>query len=423
MQKITHTYLVSLKATGETQNIACGEGLSLRVSPKGKKSWYLRYDTIAADGKRKQNVVSLGNFPRLGLKEAHAAADERKSLAKHLNANLAKARKEEQLAKAQIESIPTFREVADGWLSLKTAEWEKRSAKQNRGRLVANVYPAIGHMPVNEVTVADVERALKFIIERGSLEVARRVHTLIVSIFKYALALQAIDQPDIIVRLSWYKEQMPRRKKSSLYEEELSPDDIGRLLLAIYETRNRWTPSVSHALQIAPYCAVRPSELLGAEWSEINLDAGEWIIPAVRMKMGRPHLVPLSRQAVALFKKMQEFSGKQLYVFPSTSSLGKGKTVSTMALIQALRRMGYSVENGNRFVTHAFRGLFSTTAYNVLKASSLAVELQLAHSEKDKIKAAYHKTSLRTALDERRELLQQYADYLDGLREKARADA
>jgi hypothetical protein len=175
MQKITHTYLVSLKATGETQNIACGEGLSLRVSPKGKKSWYLRYDTIAADGKRKQNVVSLGNFPRLGLKEAHAEADERKSLAKHQNANLAKAKKEEQLAKAQIKKIPTFQEIADGWLSLKTAEWENRSAKQNRGRLVANVYPVIGHLPVNEITVADVEQALKFIIDRGSLEVARHL--------------------------------------------------------------------------------------------------------------------------------------------------------------------------------------------------------------------------------------------------------
>ena len=91
-----------------------------------------------------------------------------------------------------------------------------------------------------------------------------------------------------------------------------------------------------------------------------------------------------------------------------------------MALIQAFRRMGYSAESGNRFVTHAFRGMFSTTAYNVLGASSLVVELQLAHSEKDKIRAAYHKTSLRTAIDERRELLQRYADYLDKLREEAR---
>jgi integrase len=167
---------------------------------------------------------------------------------------------------------------------------------------------------------------------------------------------------------------------------------------------------------------VRPSELLEARWEELDLDAAEWIIPAERMKMGRAHLVPLPRQAVELFRKMQEFSGKRPFVFPSTSSTGKGKAVSTMALIQALRRMGYSAENGNRFVTHGFRGMFSTTAYNVLGASSLTVELQLAHSEKDKIRAAYHKTSLRTAIDERRELLQRYADYLDALRDKTRQE-
>ena len=423
MQKITHTYLLNLKATGELQNITCGEGLSLRVSPKGKKSWYLRYDTISAEGKRKQNIVALGEFPDLSLKEARAEADERKSFAKNQNVNLARVKKEEKIEKARIEKVPTFQELAEDWLELKTAEWEERSARQNRGRLMANVYPAIGHMPVPEITVADIERALKFIIERGSLEVARRVHTLIVCIFKYGLSLQVIENPDIVVRLTWYKENMPRRKKKNLYEEELAPEEIGQLLLTIYENRRRWTPPVSHAMLLAPYCAVRPAELLGAQCDEINLEAGEWIIPAERMKMGRPHLVPLPRQAVELFRKMQEFSGKRPFVFPSTSSFGKGKSVSTMALIQAFRRMGYSAESGNRFVTHAFRGIVSATAYHVPGASSLVVELQLAHSEKDKIRATYHKTSLRTAIDERRELLQRYADYLDELREKARANA
>ncbi|MEQ2845997.1 tyrosine-type recombinase/integrase [Bilophila wadsworthia] len=421
-KKITHTYLVNLKAMdGETQNIACGDGLSLRISPKGKKSWYLRYDTMTAEGKRKQNIISLGEFTKdFGLKEARAEAYERKNFAKAQNTNLARVRKEEKMDKARIEKMPTFQELAENWLDLKTAEWEERSAKQNRGRLAANIYPVLGHIPVDKITVADVERALKLIIERGSLEVARRVHTLIVCILKYSLSVQVIENPDIVVRLTWYKENMPKRKKKSLYEEELTPDAIGQLMLTIYENRRRWTPPVAHALLLAPYCAVRPAELLGAQWDEINLRDGEWIIPAERMKMGRPHLVPLPRQAVELFKKVHDFSGTRTCVFPSTSSLGNGKSVSTMALIQAFRRMGYSAESGNRFVTHAFRGMFSTTAYNVLGASSLVVELQLAHSEKDKIRAAYHKTSLRTAIDERRELLQRYADYLDKLREEAR---
>ena len=421
-KKVTATYLTQLKAIkGKTQNIACDDGLSLRISPKGKKSWYLRYMTLSADGKPKQNIVCLGEFhdKEFNLKNAREEAIKQKRLAKEDNANLAQAKKEQRLEKARAQNICTFQELAENWLELRDAEWEARSGKQNRGRLAANVYPVIGQMPMPEITVADVERALKFIIDRGSLEVARRVHTLIVCIFKYALSIGAIENPDIIVRLTWYKENMPKRKKKSLYEEELTAEQIGQILLTIHENRGRWTPPVAHALLLAPYCAVRPAELLGAQWSEINLEAGEWIIPAERMKMGRPHLVPLPRQAVELFTRMYDFSGKRPLVFPSTSSLGKGKSVSTMALIQAFRRMGYSAENGNRFVTHAFRGMFSTIAYNVLGAPALAVELQLAHSEKDKIKAAYHKTSLRTAIDERRELLQRYADYLDGLREEA----
>ncbi len=287
-KKITHTYLLSLKAVKDvTQNVSCGDGLSLRISPKGKKSWYLRYDTISVEGKRKQNIVSLGEFPSIELREARDKADEQKALAKNQNANLARVKKEEKIERARIEKIPTFQELAEDWLELKTAEWEERSTRQNRGRLTANVYPAIGHMPVPEITVADVERALKFIIERGSLEVARRVHTLIVCIFKYGLSLQVIENPDIVVRLTWYRENMPKRRKKNLYEEELAPEEIGQLLLTIYENRRRWTPPVSYALLLAPYCAVRPAELLGARWEEINLEVGEWIIPAERMDVRR----------------------------------------------------------------------------------------------------------------------------------------
>ena len=418
MQKITHTFLNTLKATGEEQRIPVGDALFMRVSPKGKKTWYLRYDTLSPEGKRKQNIASLGEFPALGLKEAKVEAERRKAQAREGNANLVQARREERLSKAQPKVVHTFQSVAEAWLNLKCAEWENRSGKQNRGRLAANVYPLIGQLAIEAVTVNDVEDTLKHIIERGSKEVARRVHTLIVSVFKYALAKNMIQQPDIIVRLTWYKEQMPRRRKQSLYSKELGPEDIGTLLRAIDEHKTRWTTPVSLALQLAPYCAVRPSELLQATWDEINLDAAEWLIPAERMKMRQAHLVPLPRQAVALLQKMHEFSGRGAFVFPSTSSRGAGKTVSSMALIQALRRMGYNAENQNRFVTHGFRGMFSSTAYNVLGASTLAVELQLAHTEGDEVKAAYHKTSLRTALTERRELLQRYADYLDALREQ-----
>lgn len=130
------------------------------------------------------------------------------------NTNISKLKRLAKIAQARVEKIPTFQELAEDWLALKENEWVAKSAKQNRGRLAANVYPTIGDMPVNQITVADVERALKFIIERGSLEVARRVHTLIVCVFKYGLSRQVIENPDIVVRLTWYKENMPKRKKT-----------------------------------------------------------------------------------------------------------------------------------------------------------------------------------------------------------------
>lgn len=144
MQKIAHTYLVSLKATGAIQRVPVGDALEFRVSKTGKKSWYLRYDTLTPDGKRKQNILVVGDFPVMGLKEARAEAEARKALAKTENVN-----------KAQVAQ--TFQEVADNWFDLKDREWtSEKSKKQNRGRLSANIYPILGDMPIDKVTVADV---------------------------------------------------------------------------------------------------------------------------------------------------------------------------------------------------------------------------------------------------------------------------
>lgn len=294
-----------------------------------------------------------------------------------------------------------------------------KSKKQNRGRLAANIYPILGHLPIDRITVADVEQALLHVIDRGSLEVARRIHTMVTCIFEYAFSKDMVKDADIIVRLGIYKKSMPKRKKKkSHFEREMEHDEIATLALKIHDHAAGTFPVVI-ALKVAPYVAVRPSELIEAEWSEFNLEKAEWIIPGERMKNKLTLLVPLPRQAVALLREMQKFSGKGTYVFPSTSSIRSGKPATTMALIQALRRMGFTAENNNRFVTHGFRGLFSTTAYNQFGAREMAVELQLAHLNRDEIKAAYHKTGIRTVIDERRELLQRYADYLDDLRKKA----
>lgn len=363
----------------------------------------MRYDTLTPEGKRKQNIVTVGDFPAMGLKEARGEAETRKAQAKAGNVNPVAAKKDERLEKTQ--AVQTFQEVADTWLDLRCQEWtSEKSKKQNRGRLSANIYPIIGHMPIDTVTVADVEQALLHVINRGSMEVARRIHTMIAEIFSYAFSKGIVKDADTIVRLGIYKKSMPKRKKrKNHFEREMELEEIGALALKIHDHAAGTFP-VCIALKLAPYVVVRPTELIEAGWEEINLEKAEWIIPAERMKMGLPLLVPLPRQAVALLQAMKKFSGNGQYVFPSTSSMRAGKPATTMALIQALRRMGFTAENGNRFLTHGFRGLFSSVAYNHLDGTPLAVELQLAHTENDEVKAAYHKTGLRTAIDKRREL-------------------
>lgn len=233
-------------------------------------------------------------------------------------------------------------------------------------------------MPIDTVTVAEVEQVLRHVINRGSMEVARRIHTMIAEIFSYAFPKGMVKDADTIIRLGIYKKSMPKRKKrKSHFECEMELEESGALALKIHDHAPE-TFLVCTALKLVPYVVVRPTELIEARWEEIHLEKAEWIIPSKRMKMGLSFLVPLPRQAVALLQAMKKFSGNGQYIFPSPSSLRAGKSATTMALIQALRRMGFTVENENRFVAHGFRGLFSSVAYNHFDGTPLAVELQLA---------------------------------------------
>ena len=258
-----------LKATGTIRRIPVGDAIEFRVSKTGKKSWSLRYDTMTPEGKRKQNIVTIGDFPAMGLKEAKAEAEARKALAKNENVNLVAAKKDERLEKAQVSQ--TFQEVSDAWLDLKCREWtSEKSKKQNRERLAANIYPILGHKPVDTIPVADIEEALLHIIERGSMEVARRIHTMLALIFEYAFSKRIIKDADVIVRLGIYKRSMPKRKKKkSHFEREMELEEIGALALKIHEHAAGTFPAVT-ALKLAPYVVVRPSELLEAQWNEIS---------------------------------------------------------------------------------------------------------------------------------------------------------
>lgn len=428
MIKITDMTLRKLTGIpGETQKVSIGSGLQLWVTinqaGKTAKVWYLRY--YDADGKRQRS--KLGEYPDMSLAKAMAAAEDAKAKAKD-GINLAQektAHKRVKIEAAQTEQAQqgtTFEEVARTWLAKKSIDWEARHAKRQRERLEGNIFPTIGQLGINNVTMSQIDAALDVVVARGSRETAQRICTIIKSVFEYAYTLQLLKDPSILTLLGLYRKDMPQPLGKRHLYKEMGEEEIGKLMLSLEESRMRWTFSTSIALRIAPYLLVRPGELVGMQWAEIDMKNAEWYIPGKRMKAGKDHIVPLCRQALALLSEIRPYSGAHQYVFPSTRSGSKHLPIGTPSLIQALRRIGFAstTAEADSFTTHGFRGMASTTLHQhpaFSDCKSEWIEHQLAHVDKDKIRAAYNQLGPRSYLDERRKMLQAYADYLDGLKE------
>ena len=406
---------------GEVQVIRCGAGLEMWISVNQggtpMKKWVLRYSDAA--GKRQK--VRIGSYPELTLAKARASADDLKEKAK-AGINLAKERAKKQ--SPQVYSR-TFESVAMAWLERKTPEWDDAHAKRQKERLSGNIIPAFGSVDINDLTMMHIDKALSVVIERGARETAQRICSILIKIFEYADLMGFLENPIIINRLTLYRREMPKPiAKRHLYKE-MSENEIGRLLQAIENSKGRWTLQTSVALRLAPYVMLRPAEICEAEWAEINLNDAEWYIPASRMKMSRDHIVPLPRQAVELFLEIRPFSGANKYVFPSPRN--HNAPISTASLLQAIRRLGYAStkEEGNSFCTHGFRGMASTTLNqhpNFQHMKEDWIEFQLAHAQTDKTRASYNILTPRSYLTERRKMVQEYADYLDQLREGAKCN-
>ncbi|WP_165069640.1 tyrosine-type recombinase/integrase [Desulfovibrio sp. ZJ200] len=402
---------------GDVQVIRCGAGLEMWISVNQAgttmKKWVLRYSDAA--GKRQK--VRMGSYPELTLAKARATAEDLKEKAK---AGLKPAREN---AKKQVSPIPrTFESVALAWLEKKTPEWDDAHAKRQKERLTGNIFPAFGDMDINAITMMHIDKALGVVIKRGARETAQRICSILINIFEYADLMGLLENPVIINRLTRYRKEMPKPLAKRHLYREMSEREIGLLLKALEDFKGRWTLQTSVALRLAPYVMLRPAEICEAKWEEINLETAEWYIPASRMKMSRDHIVPLPRQAVELFLEIRPFSGANTYVFPSPRK--PNTPISTASLIQAIRRIGYAStrEEGNSFCTHGFRGMASTTLNQHPKFQHLKhdwIEMQLAHVQTDKVRAAYNILSPRSYLLERRKMVQEYANYLDSLRMNA----
>jgi len=419
--KITDVYLRKLSGiAGKTQRIPVGNGLFLWVTinrgGNTAKIWYLRYYDEAG----KQQRSKLGTYPELSLAQAQAQAENAKKAGKD-GIRLAQVHAEARRVKiegsqeTQAAKLNTFEVVAEKWLAEKSIHWVAGHTKRQRERLQGHLFNALGNKPINEIGMADIIDAIRPLVVDGKIETAKRSCDLVRNVLEYADLLGELENSSIPGKVAKYRREIPTSPTKRNYYQEMTEDQIAALLHGIEVSKLRWTKSTSVAIRLAPYVFLRAKELAEAEWSEISLANAEWLIPARRMKERREHLVPLSHQAVELLKEIEPLSRGGKYVFPSQSK--RNEPITTNALIQVLRRLGYKStrDEGESFVTHAFRGLAATILYQKLGYSGDHIEHQLAHAETNKIKAAYNQIGVRSYLEERRKMMQDYANYLDQL--------
>jgi integrase len=350
----------------------------------------------------RKKPLAFGVYPETGLKEARDKRDEaRKQLAQGIDPG--KTRKAMKAAKAA--DAETFEVIAREWHSKFSPNWTQEHAERILRRFERDIFPWLGKQPIREITAPELLTVLRRIESRGALDTAHRAHQNCGQVFRYAVATGRAER-DPCGDLRGALPPVKEKHHASITDTKA----IGELLRAIDDYQGSFVTKC--ALRLAPLVFVRPGELRSAEWAEINFDAAEWRIPAAKMKMRDPHIVPLSRQALAILKELQPLTGHGRYIFPSARTPNGDRCMSENAVLAALRRMGYGKEE---MTGHGFRSMASTLL-NEQGWHRDAIERQLAHAERNAVRAAYNYAE---HLPERRKMMQAWADYLDGLRKGA----
>ena len=393
---LTDTAIRNAKPADKARKLFDGGGLYLEVAPSGGKWWRLKY---RYGGKEKR--LSLGVYPDVSLKDARERRDEaRKLLANDIDPS---EHRQAQKAAKEDRAANSFEVVAREWHAKHLPSWTDKHAETIIRRLELNVFPWLGGKPIADITAPQLLQVIRRIEERGALETAHRVLGCCGQVFRYAVATgRAERDPSGDLRGA-----LPP-VKSQHFAAVTEPDQIAAVLRAIdgYEG----TLPVRCALRLAPLVFVRPGELRKAEWADIDLDAVEWRYTVT--KTNTPHIVPLSRQAVAILRELQPLTGCGRYVFPSARSASR--PMSDNAVLAAMRRMGIGKEEMSG---HGFRAMARTILDEVLGFRPDYIEHQLAHAVRDPNGRAYNRTA---HLPERHKMMQAWADYLDKLKTGAK---
>lgn len=388
---LTDTAIRNAKVKKKPYKLSDEKGLYLLVNKAGK---YFRFDYRYA-GKRK--TIAFGVYPDVKLAVAREKRDNSRRLLQN-DVDPAQYRKETKAMQKE-QAANSFEAVALEWFTKNKHIWTEGHSKTIIRRLELNIFPWLGIRPVAAITAPELLAALRRIESRGALETAHRVKQICGQVLRYAIATgRAERDPSADLRGA-----LPPTKSKQM-ATIIDPKKIGELLRAIDGYEGHLITKC--ALRLAPLVFVRPGELRQAEWSEINYEQAEWKIPAEKMKMRIPHIVPLTTQSIGILKEIEPLTGHGKYIFPSLRT--SERPMSNNTILAALRRLGYAKEE---MTGHGFRAMASTILHEQGWPSDI-IERQLAHTERNSIKAAYNHAQ---HLPERRKMMQAWADYLDKL--------
>lgn len=372
-----------------------GKGLFMLVTPTGSKYWRLKYRIHD-----KEKLLALGVYSDVTLAEARAKRDEaRKSIAAQKDP--VHERRREKLV-ASVQAANTFEAIADEWIGKKAITWSKKYKAKVETMLANNLFPVIGKLPIAEINAPVLLAAIKPVESRGSLEIAERCRRYASEIFRYAIATGRAER-DWAADLKGAVVQKPVEHYAALPR-----DQLGKLLVDIdnYDGSER----TRIGLQLLALLFPRTIELRAARWSEFDLKARVWSVPAERMKMRRPHLVPLSRQAIALLRTLHKITGESEFLFPNERN--PRTHISENTLLYAIYRIGYH----QRMTGHGFRACASTILNDEGKFRHEVIERSLAHVISSASSRPYNRAEY---WPERVKLMQHWADLLDTLRKQA----
>lgn len=394
---LTATSIKNARAVDKPLKLFDGGGLYLLVNPNGSRWWRFKYRYLG-----KEKLLSFGTYPDISLKDARDRRDEaRKQLAADIDPGEHRKAMKTTLA---VRSENSFEIVAREWFAKYSPNWAAGHSDKIIRRLERDIFPWLGGRPIAEITASDLLATLRRIESRGAIETAHRAQQNCSQVFRYAVATGRAER-DSTADLRGALTPVKERHHASITD----PKRVGELMRAIDGYRGSFITKC--ALRLAPLVFVRPGELRKAEWVEFDLDGAEWRIPAARMKAREQHIVPLAQQAVAILQELQGLTGDKQHVFPGVRTNGRAMSENTVNA--ALRRLGYAKDE---MTGHGFRSMASTLL-NEQGWHRDAIERQLAHAERNNVRAAYN---FAEHLPERRKMMLAWADYLDSLKAGAK---